>query len=392
MHLRTSALSVALLAALATLPGGRTLASIPAEDGTYHGCYQKTVGSLRVIDAATQRCNPGSEVPVTWSQRGPQGPVGATGAQGPVGPMGPQGYSASVSAPDAAGCVRITVVDEFGLPAPGGGSATVCDGQDGATGPQGAQGPRGETGAKGDAGPQGEPGVSVLATQLPAGDAVCPAGGTRFTSASGETHACNGTPATVANLDALANLPCNVGTPYEGKVEISYDLETQAIAMKCLRAVHELTVTTVSQSQEEYACGSHQCNPYNCNPHQCNAYQCNPRQCNPYDCNPHSCWLFLTCYDTCYQTCYDTCFQTCYDTCYQTCPDTCTRPVTYSVESAPQGIACGSPGSTGSCAASYPRGTPVTLIAAGATFSGDCTGTGYCTVVMDGPKSVVVTR
>ncbi len=53
-------------------------------------------------------------------------------------------------------------------------------------GPQGPVGPPGPTGATGSAG------VSVTSEAVPAGDANCPAGGSKFTSASGVTYACNG--------------------------------------------------------------------------------------------------------------------------------------------------------------------------------------------------------
>lgn len=54
-------------------------ASIPDANGILHGCYKRTGGQLRVIDGSTSSCD-GNELPVQWSQTGPQGP------QGPQGP------------------------------------------------------------------------------------------------------------------------------------------------------------------------------------------------------------------------------------------------------------------------------------------------------------------
>jgi hypothetical protein len=77
-----------------------SLASIPAEDGTYYGCYVAANGSLRVIDDSdpANQCIDGLELSVNWNQKGQQGDSGGEG------PMGPQGYSASVSALDSLGC------------------------------------------------------------------------------------------------------------------------------------------------------------------------------------------------------------------------------------------------------------------------------------------------
>lgn len=107
----------------AVLAGGAAYAAIPDSNGVINGCYQKHVGNLRVIDpSAGQTCRH-SEVPINWSQtgpqgiQGPQGPKGDTGATGPQGPAGPTG----------------------------------------ATGPQG---PKGDTGATGATGPQGPAGPS----------------------------------------------------------------------------------------------------------------------------------------------------------------------------------------------------------------------------------------
>jgi hypothetical protein len=90
------ALSVLALA----VPVGNTVASIPAADGTYYGCYLKNVGALRLIDNAKHSCLP-FEVAVSWKKdgggavgpAGSQGPAGPPGAQGPTGPQGPAGAS-----------------------------------------------------------------------------------------------------------------------------------------------------------------------------------------------------------------------------------------------------------------------------------------------------------
>lgn len=107
------------------LSGGMVFAAIPsAGDGVIHGCYHKSTGQLRVIEFEDgAACRP-PEVPISWSEegpqgetgpQGPQGETGETGATGPQGPAGPQGE----------------------------------------IGPQGPQGETGETGATGPQGPIG---------------------------------------------------------------------------------------------------------------------------------------------------------------------------------------------------------------------------------------------
>ncbi len=65
------------------------VASIPDSNGIINGCYNKTNGSLRVIDTASDTCRH-NETAISWNQTGPQGPVGP---QGPAGPQGPPGSS-----------------------------------------------------------------------------------------------------------------------------------------------------------------------------------------------------------------------------------------------------------------------------------------------------------
>ena len=94
-----AAVAVALLAA-----AGVAYATIPDGDGVIHGCYSRSGGSLRVIDASVTNCSK-SETSLDWNAQGEQGlqgpqgeagapgPAGAQGPAGPPGPAGPQGPS-----------------------------------------------------------------------------------------------------------------------------------------------------------------------------------------------------------------------------------------------------------------------------------------------------------
>src|SRR5688500_4424536 len=71
-------------AALVIALGGAAFAAIPDSSGTIHGCYLKSNGSLRLVDAAGA-CKP-SERPVSWSagsQPG-SGVVARAASTGPV--------------------------------------------------------------------------------------------------------------------------------------------------------------------------------------------------------------------------------------------------------------------------------------------------------------------
>jgi hypothetical protein len=62
-----------ILAALFMVAGGIAYAAIPGADGTINGCYKRSDGTLRVIDAeAGATCKP-SETAIAWSQTGPPG-------------------------------------------------------------------------------------------------------------------------------------------------------------------------------------------------------------------------------------------------------------------------------------------------------------------------------
>lgn len=93
---------------------------------------------------------------------GPQGPKGEPGAPGEQGPQGTQGTQGPQGEPGD---------------------------------PGGPPGPQGEPGPPGEPGPRGSNGLSVTAVELPMGNLQCPYGGSRFDSASGSNHVCNGAPA-----------------------------------------------------------------------------------------------------------------------------------------------------------------------------------------------------
>ena len=142
-------------------------ASIPAPNGIYTGCYLVIIGTLRLIDSAnpSQRCVPGLEMQVTWSQSGQLGPIGPAGPQGPTGPQGAAGPAGPAGPAGATGPV--------GAQGPAG-----PPGATGATGPQGPQGPQGG----GTIVPicRGRPGgtCSATAAQVCAYDSDCPSGET----------------------------------------------------------------------------------------------------------------------------------------------------------------------------------------------------------------------
>ena len=133
----------AAAAALAVASIG--FAAIPDGSGVIHGCYMRSGGTLRVIDATNTTCK-ASETSLDWNQQGqpgapgPQGPAGPAGATGPAGPKGDTGAT--------------------GPAGPAGPKGDTGDpGVTGATGPTGATG---ATGATGSAGPKGDAGAAGL--------------------------------------------------------------------------------------------------------------------------------------------------------------------------------------------------------------------------------------
>ena len=117
MGKRTLVFSAALVAVAV---GSIAWGAIPGGTGVITGCYNKTTGALRVVDAeAGASCTP-AERPLEWNQTGPEGPPGAAGTV-------VVGVRAIRTSQTPAGEVAVTGrgTGAFGLPAAGEEPTTV---------------------------------------------------------------------------------------------------------------------------------------------------------------------------------------------------------------------------------------------------------------------------
>jgi hypothetical protein len=87
---RRVALAVTAVAIVAIGAGVTYAVADIGGGGVIDGCYKSQNGQLRLIDPATDSCNP-SETAISWGQTGTQGPKGDKGDPGPPGPQGIQG-------------------------------------------------------------------------------------------------------------------------------------------------------------------------------------------------------------------------------------------------------------------------------------------------------------
>lgn len=94
--------AAAAVGAALLVAGGVAYATIPDSSGVIHGCYARSGGSLRVIDATVTNCK-STETSLDWNAQGPQGPQGPAGPTGPTGPQGPQGPQGLTGPQGAAG-------------------------------------------------------------------------------------------------------------------------------------------------------------------------------------------------------------------------------------------------------------------------------------------------
>jgi hypothetical protein len=87
---------------LALLVGGGISYAVIPSNNVITGCYTKSGGTLRVIDATTGSCT-SKETSLGWNVEGPQGPQGAQGPQGVQGPQGAQGAQGAQGQQGSAG-------------------------------------------------------------------------------------------------------------------------------------------------------------------------------------------------------------------------------------------------------------------------------------------------
>jgi hypothetical protein len=95
-----------VVAVLALTVGGVAFATIPS-NGVITGCYQKSGGTLRVIDATTSNCS-SKETSLSWNVQGPPGPTGSPGPSGAPGSPGPSGAPGSPGPSGAPGSPGIS--------------------------------------------------------------------------------------------------------------------------------------------------------------------------------------------------------------------------------------------------------------------------------------------
>jgi hypothetical protein len=119
--------------AIFAIAGGVAYAAIPdAGTGLYHACMLKNVGTIRIIDPATQHCSATLETAIAFGAKGDQGPQGIPGTNGSNGSPGVSPTVAQLAVPNnncPAGGAAITDA--------AGNTAYVCNGQNGANGTNG---------------------------------------------------------------------------------------------------------------------------------------------------------------------------------------------------------------------------------------------------------------
>ena len=113
-------------AVVAAASAGAAYATIPGGDGVIHGCYSKSGGALRVIDASVTNCK-ATETSLNWNQQGQPGPPGPPGLQGAKGDQGEPGPPGPKGDPGDPGVVNLSVQSSNPVTLPPDGSMIQLD-------------------------------------------------------------------------------------------------------------------------------------------------------------------------------------------------------------------------------------------------------------------------
>jgi hypothetical protein len=361
---RAKGLTVFVIGLCLGLVGSIAYAAVPGTGGLISACYSNGSVSgqhvLTILDTAQSALCQTNQTLITWNQAGPAGPAGPAGIAGPAGAQGPKGDAGPAGSTGPAGATG-----------PQGPAGSI-----GATGPQGPAGPAGPVGATGPAGPAGS----------------------------------------LTSFDALNGLPCNTSSAGAGVIAISYIAASSGlVALTCTPTqLYTLTVTTtqiggaITSTPSGISCGT-TCSrsfPVGTNVTLNAAPNANFSFAGwSGACSGAACTVTMNA-DTAVAATFQPQLHltlnfgshTSSCTIFQCQPE----PGSGTVNFSPGGVSCGGTGpASRTCpAVSFAIGSTVVLTASptnGSTFAGwggDCSTSGSgttCSLVLDGPKSVIAT-
>jgi hypothetical protein len=233
---------------------GAAVASSPVDSsGVIHGCWTNAAINgthVFVLQDAGTTCPKGTTA-ISWNQTGPQGPAGPAGPAGTVGATGPAGPAGPIGNTGPAGPV--------GAPGPTGPAGPA--GPIGNTGPPGPAGANGNTVLNGTGAPPSSVGndgdfyIDTAADVLygPKANGSWPAAGVSLVGSPGTTgpqgpqgpagpQGAQGPPGTAGGLDAMAGTVCNLGSPDQGALNVSYSAQGAATITCVPTTLETLTV------------------------------------------------------------------------------------------------------------------------------------------------------
>lgn len=135
VRFRLTRMRVAILVLVAAGVGaGVTYAAIPDSSGVYTACMLNKVGTIRIIDPATQHCSAALESQITFNAKGQKGDPGTNGTNGTNGTDGAS--VSSVAEPAGANCAN----GGTKFTSANGNITYACNGVDGKDGTAGGSG------------------------------------------------------------------------------------------------------------------------------------------------------------------------------------------------------------------------------------------------------------